>query len=391
MPKFSACDAKYALAICDPFNPLADGACVPKLPARSSVKTSARLFGTISTNHETGHAYIAAKPNFTKDLDQLSVSTSSNTSSTSFQTDHHQVVNGKVVNYACSDLPWNYGYFVPAKEYEPAYAKGRIVSAGLRIRYIGKQEEMNGVVYAYSSPAHQSIEHMDINELRKQASCRRVPVSREWVTVTCSAIDDDEMDYSRDKNPFLQVLAGQTLDNENTVRSVCYPFGDGTRVGPQDGTEEDTNDLKGPPIMGLFILTQTTTQSSQAALFEYEYIVHTEIALRVENPLETPNEVGHNTMKIANALNVSKTVGGSNVTDADQKVGFLNELSKQPGMKGTAQAVSREVGGLALLGGRRVATQVMNRGATQVGNYLYNWYLQPWLAYQLNRFRNRFN
>lgn len=382
VPTVNPCDAKYALAIVDPFHPLADGACIPKMPARSSFKTSGRLFGTFSTTAAEGTAYIVAKPCLAKDLDQVVHSTSSATTD-KFLSENATIAVGKAIALPVDELPLTYSAMVTSAEYASPFAKGRIVSAGLRIRYIGKSDEMNGVIYAYSSPAHNSIEHMDVNALRRQGTCRRIPVSRAWTTVTASGVTDQELNYSRDRNPFYQAVDGggtDLIDRDNIIRNVCYPLSDGGRVGPLDGTDETLNDQKGSPIMGFWVVCQSNDAGNPSnaapAVFEYEYIVHVEYAYREEHQLETPNMLSNNVEAIANARSQSRVNTSKSATDKEEASAFVQNLSVVPETKGTAWVIAKEVG-IDLF--KKVMKKVSTRTANVVGSYIYEEHVEPFL------------
>lgn len=333
-----ACEARYALACIDPFHPQADGACVPKVPARASYKTSARLYGTFEMGQgSNAMGYCVAKPTIANDLDCVAHTLGASTQG-EIITDAEEPAS-KLTIHQLGELPLANKYLVAADERSSPEAKGRIISAGLRVRYIGDQDSMNGVLYAWSAPSHESIERMTANDFKKQANCRRIPITRKWVTVNASAIDDHELNYSMDKYPsYLQLTSGtQTIDRDNIVRGVCYPFSDGSRVGTLPN--EATNDLKGVPIMG-FIYIGT---EGKPAKFEWEYIQHTEFAYRIEHQLETPNHVGVRSELIASNINVGKSKATKSASDEEKLAVSLDNLLQDTNLAGVGKNVANAV------------------------------------------------
>lgn len=336
-----ACEAKYALACIDPFHPQAEGSCVPKLPARSSYKVSGKIFGTMHMGDSANAlGYVVAKPCLANDLDCVAYTEAQATADEIF-TDAQEPVN-KLSRVACTDLPVNYNQLVAPDERHGPTARGRIISAGLRVRYIGDQESMNGVLYAYSSPGHESIENMGPDEFKKQMSCRRIPITRKWVTVTCSAVEDHELNYSSDKFPsYLQAVTQTTftdlIDRDNIIRGVCYPFSNGARVG--NTLNEDTNDLKGTPIMG--IIYEGT--QGKAAKFEFEYIQHTEYAYKIEHQNETMNHIGTKSELLASSISQAKNYSGKSSSDELQIENAVNNLMKDSSLRGIGQSVASAV------------------------------------------------
>jgi hypothetical protein len=77
--------------------------------------------------------------------------------------------------------------------------QSRVVSAGIRARYTGTQQDLAGSMLCFEEPSHQTMNQVDFswNSIRSHDRARTVPTTREWVSVTSQPISSVEMnDYN---------------------------------------------------------------------------------------------------------------------------------------------------------------------------------------------------
>ena len=315
------CGLHYALALADPFDPKAQGVCVPRLPGRSSVKQFGKTTGTFVTNQ--GKGFIGMCPSQCSAYRSI-VHNNNNWTGTTFDgTDVTRAAGFTtyvtVSGHTIAQLQTADDSVMPAR-------RSRIVCAGLRVRYIGREENMNGIVYAISSPSHSTLEFRAPSNFATLEYCKRVPVTKDWVTITMSPVDDSELDYAINRPH------GNATSNEQM--SVYYPYSQGF-VSSQGAND----DLHGAINAGIFIECEAPTANNSAAecKFEYEYIYHYEwYDVNEIQSLETRNQVFAETDEIVSLSNQARgtpsQVPGENNVVSDfvnsMKTSASNEVKK---------------------------------------------------------------
>lgn len=76
--------------------------------------------------------------------------------------------------------------------------KVRPVSMGLRIRYIGSEDERGGYIYGVVSPLHATTDDVDTADMRLFDRSQAHPVTREWTTLTWFPVTTAEVNYYQD-------------------------------------------------------------------------------------------------------------------------------------------------------------------------------------------------
>jgi len=71
----------------------------------------------------------------------------------------------------------------------------RVVSSGLRIRYIGTELNRGGQIVACSDSNHNSLLNRSLTDLDQEINSKRFPVTREWVTVIMRPVRDADDDF----------------------------------------------------------------------------------------------------------------------------------------------------------------------------------------------------
>lgn len=261
--RMTSCAAHYAAAIGAPFSPQAIGACVPTFPARPSYKVHSRITGVFSVGTNIG--YVAIAPTCTNNLASIYY-TDTNFAGTSLSASATGVspMSNSANAYAS-------GAFIPASSAIDGMV-GRIVSVGLRVRYVGTELERSGLVYGLVHPAHASLHSYTVPQLTAYRECIRRPVTRNWTTIVASAVNFEESVY-----PDVSDLIALGVSPFNQAQlEACFPFSTGSPVTTSN------------PTLGAFIMAIVVTGST-GNTYEWELITHQElIGPQVQNAV-TPS------------------------------------------------------------------------------------------------------
>jgi len=201
----SMCATKYATAIASPWDPMAQGCCIPTFPSRPSQKSTAwtRTTVTIGTG---GVGFVALAPSL------------SNNSVSLFKTDN--TYGGTTIAYPAigvsalsANTPWN-AASLTGTGILPAAISGRLVSFGLSWQYTGTVLNQGGLNYALVEPNHGNMENFALGNMGAYQECSitRTVSKKEWLTG--SGIDAQEVQY-----PEINYSATGTQSN-----SAIYPF-----------------------------------------------------------------------------------------------------------------------------------------------------------------------
>lgn len=308
------CAKHYAIALVDPFDQMSVGACIPRLPARPSVKQQGRFLGSVQSGSNTGKFFVAIMPSVANEMRTLCQSTNT-WNGVRVDTTNGEVFAGRALNIVQGDLKPKANLNVPDDYDVPKY-RCRIVSCGFRIRCTSRNDALNGTLYAFASPSHASCEGLSPADFGLSEHCKRVPISKEWTQLTFSAIDEEELMYGATK-PFI-------YGNESMTRLLYYPYCQGIGVGT-----DPLDDMHGAPIGVVWGECET----GQPLTFEYEYIIHYEwYEVNEKQSLETENPIFPHTdtlaAHMAKARQVSQDADGGN--DGTILREYAKELSESP-------------------------------------------------------------
>lgn len=314
------CAVKYAIAISDPFNSAASGACIPRLPARESVKQEMRSIGNFETNGGTG--FCVMSPSVTNNYRNVIYNHENYASAPTKIESTQAAKTANRIRWLTNTDGQNSSYLLPDSSASVPLRRARIIAAGLRIRYRGRTDDMNGTVYAVSSPSHGSLEDMSETDFGTSPYCKRVSVSKEWTQVTLSASDEEELAYPKADSHY----------TDQYLRHVLYPFGQG--MASSSAVEDESH---APPIAGFWIECDEAINLK----FEFEYVCHYEwYQLNHKTSFETKNSVFNGTDEISALLADARRVA-ENQSQANEKT-IVGEFVG--GLKKSANAEIRKVG-----------------------------------------------
>jgi len=310
----SECASKYAVALGKPFSEGARGACIPTFPSRASEKVTAISRGTFSTG-TAGIGFIALSP------------TTSNSSECIYYTSatyspsivHINPDDNSSLGFAygadvkagvMSQIPYEAAVFTDATSGAGPTVNGRIVSYGVRVRYIGTQLDMGGRMTGFVSPAHSNLNGSSYHGIASRAEAINLAVSREWSEMAIFADTSDETEYPG--HAF-------SIDNEFEVLRATYPLSNNEGL-----TAGVTGKLHGG-IPLVFII-----DAKAGVQFEFEVVAHTEY---IGKP--TASRMTRSHCDIAGLSMVQNAANGAKLDRA--------KTSDRSGWKATAKSIGQEV------------------------------------------------
>lgn len=184
----SECARTYFDAIARPFSETARKSCLPTFPSVASQKVSAVTNGVarIGTNNL---GFITVSPCLAGNVDAIY---HTNALSNSTAINVNSLDN---VGISSPSLPYAYSQLVDGNASKPSSIRGRLISVGLRIRYIGTELNLGGRMVGYVSPTHSNLNGATYHDLASRSEAVRMTVSREWSELVVYANTTDEMEY----------------------------------------------------------------------------------------------------------------------------------------------------------------------------------------------------
>lgn len=182
----SHCASDYARCLANPF-PDGPMACIPDFPTLMSSRQRVWSRGTLSTSATTGFGFVAVDvlASAVSDLSSVWASASTFTGTS--------VVPAVATGVTPTNT--NSQYTEPNVTATAAGLQFRVVSSGLRVRYIGTELERGGYKIGFSDPTHSSVNGQSVATLNAEPSARRFPIDRKWATVLYRPILNDELNY----------------------------------------------------------------------------------------------------------------------------------------------------------------------------------------------------
>lgn len=198
----SECAAKMAVAIANPWSPLAKGACLPTSPARPTYKVTAfqRGIAYVGTN---GFGYIIVQPTIANDV-PFSYSTTASYTGTSSDTftpysatpgtlkTGISVNNMNNIPYASSSI-WNNTF----PDNTTQYIQGRIVAVGLSVQYTGTTLNESGTLTCFSHPTHADLSYSNLSNVQAFVDSETKYAGRDKCWLSSGPVSDEETMFDR--------------------------------------------------------------------------------------------------------------------------------------------------------------------------------------------------
>lgn len=268
-PLLSKCAFKYALAIAEPFHPMAKSVCVPTYPSQPSFKHTAvaRFNMAIGT---AGVGFITCHPCLANDSPSAFFSTSTFTGAGALILTANNTVRAGVSSIN-ANLPYATAQILPTNgAYQLA---GRVVSYGVRLTYIGTTLNTSGSMYCYVSPTHDNTipTAVDIGTLGAVLDCDVDGITRDPCSVSIFGTGYNETSYSN------QPQLSQT--------QLLYPFCNAHQSFNGGFTIANSAGINLGSAPGVVLVTGVA-----GSQFLCELVVHTEYTGISAVALSTPSE-----------------------------------------------------------------------------------------------------
>lgn len=260
----SKCAMHYALAISNPFDIRARGACVPTFPARPTYKVSNRLIVEMVVG-DGGFGFCAVSPCVVND--KLAI-----VASKALFPDTKIIFNdANTINATMSNLPYTAEQAWNTANIQNASVSGRIVSVGMKATYTGTELSRGGMMAALTTSDHRNLNQMSWVDITSYTDCVRVPVTRKSFELVASAVDPNECDFAE------AAEVNTYVNEESSAKIQCfYPYSQGQRA------VENWPDI-GAPIMAI------VATGSPGNTFQIEIIQLVEYIGRPTNSYNTPS------------------------------------------------------------------------------------------------------
>lgn len=249
----SPCALKFALAVSDPFDPAARGACIPiSASPTQKVHSFIRFDAVVGT---AGVGWVLISPSTANDINSILYTTSTYAGTVAVPVSANNVfftgVTGAGHNgpYNAASLTSNNGNI--------SYVNGRVVSAAVRLQYTGTTLNESGLFYCLQDPDHASLSGCGTADISRFETTEIHSVSRDPCMIVVFPNDENE---------------AQIHQNSGTDTLGLFPFSRGV-IGfntSLNGTSSFTSGLTGAPP-ALIMFTGVPGQT-----FHGEYITHLE-------------------------------------------------------------------------------------------------------------------
>jgi len=186
--RLSSCAREYLTALEDPFQGLP--ACVPDvlvMPTKKSVYRIHNAFGNGTANF----GYVAVAPwMMSYGLGPSDAETFYSVWSSTANYPYAYIRSMGVLGN--TKYVSNSPYLItdPSSAY-----RRRLVSCGLRIRYIGPEDSMGGMILLVETPSHEDVDTFAFEQIQAYDTYRSFVPSREWTSVVYHPVDSDELDF----------------------------------------------------------------------------------------------------------------------------------------------------------------------------------------------------
>lgn len=214
-PTERECARHYGETLINPFDSPA-GACVPVLPCLNTAKRKIFCRGT-GFCQSNGFGGLTCYTSLAGDTPAAIYTTGTGASNTMTWDPAHM-----------TKTPPNSE--LTAANFSDQLVQARIVGLGIRLRYIGKEVDMNGSVFALEEPNHGKTDTMNIDDLRAYDRVKTKPFSREWVVAAWQPVLPIETAFSNNAyaspfstptNPLIILISCQ---GSGTAGNPSLPF-----------------------------------------------------------------------------------------------------------------------------------------------------------------------
>lgn len=243
IPPIAMCAAKYALAIADPLNPQAVGACVPRHPSRPSQKVMSWLDGVVTVG-SNGYGYIMVAPTTQNNLQCVYYTHSISFAGTGTQISV-DTPTPHVLAVPMANIPYSHDALIDTSGFNDPRVAGRVVSCAISLEYIGTENNRGGNVMCFVDPDHEPVSNLDFTTIisRRETEISSPDANRTKCWISAFGLKDEELSYP---SPIIDGSDAHGL--EKAIVGTVYPYSGGASLKLHTGTWGG-DDQRGAPIM----------------------------------------------------------------------------------------------------------------------------------------------
>lgn len=266
---YSACAAKFMLALANPFNKAVEGVCNPcSTDGSETIKRTVRRELTITTN-ASGDGYIFLNPSLGNDtVFGYYTGAAYNGGSSQIQMfSANNTLTPGIQRLFMTKAPYSQSDLVGTATTDNVAVKGRIVSVGVRITYAGTEMGRSGVYTLLHEPTHSNL-MVNVGSTfgaanpsgiqdRDNAVIKRV--TEEPVLLSVFPVEASECEF------------GSLVDGSSY--NIVYPFSDNTLFANNQATYTDSINgvLCGSPVACILIEGCVSQNFQVEIVCHYEY------------------------------------------------------------------------------------------------------------------------
>jgi len=222
--KLSKCATRFALAVADPFNVAARGACIPVNPIPSyKVHSFSRFDLVIGTG---GYGVILFSPSVTSNLPSFIYTTSTYAGTASALYNPWATYGTLGTTNGTLNTGWSFGWLnnpytsqqvtveVGGAVNTSSATLGKMVSFGARVQYIGTTMNESGMYTCYHDLEHASVSGYSLSNVQGSAEADVAAITRRPCMISMFPVNDLEMAYPTPLVPF----------SSNAVVDMTYPY-----------------------------------------------------------------------------------------------------------------------------------------------------------------------
>jgi len=183
------CTQHYLLSLLNPYDSY--GACIPSDYPLKSQKVHAFVRGTMVLG-TTGVGFVNARP--TSGSETVCVRSTTSTSVGTIATVCSAFTN--ITPSAMAKLPYS------ITDFSTGLVQARLVSAGLRIRYTGREDARNGIISSVEAQDHEDQDSVTPSALFNKENLERTRPEYDWTCINYSGpVAPGDIEYSNSPTP----------------------------------------------------------------------------------------------------------------------------------------------------------------------------------------------
>lgn len=336
----SHCAMLYATAIARPFE-VGEGVCIPSGSGPSRPSQKVRTIGRfVASTGDLGFGFALIMPSLANDS---TCALFSNASYSSTVASPFGLPLGEYSSIVLSSLPYGKTLFTSGSEFTTSSLHGRIVSYGVRWRYIGSELKKSGRSYALVHPDHENLYGCSFNSLGNYKECLTTACTRSWTEMVVFSNCSSEVDYPTNNVNVNNTVATPAAQEELLE---CYPISSQQFLSSSSVPSYTSGTVVGgAPLAVVF-------DGEKGNQYEFEIVAHVEYVGTITQSMLTKSH--------------ADPVGFSVVQEAANGLGLARRYATNQAtamLRGIASAAASQTGSLVKTAATQYATKALTQAA----------------------------